>query len=202
MLLQCLWLVMLSSSVVYSCAVGQANVVLTSCLEGCQNAITLTLQLGAGYLFFCGMMEIVQALALPQKMEKAIRPFLQWIMPHVSKTKTKQAVCMNLSANLLGIGNAATPMGIEAMHLMDDEAKHNPAIRHSMMMFLIVNATSIQLLPTTILTLRIAAGSNQPSAVIVPNMLCTALSTTVGIGLALLCRRFINVERIKPAHEC
>ena len=97
---------------------------------------------------------------------------------------------MNLSMNVLGLGNAATPMGLEAMRHLAAEQALQPAIRHDRNMLLILNATSLQLLPTTVLTLRAAAGSADVNAVVLPTVLCTAFSTVVGVLLGLMCRRW------------
>ncbi|MBO5500725.1 MAG: spore maturation protein A, partial [Clostridia bacterium] len=174
MLLQYLWLLMIATSLLWGMLTGQGNLVLPAALEGAQTAITVSLQLLAGYLFFCGMIEIMNKLEIRQKVSLFARPLIQKLMGATMDDQAVQAVCMNLSANLLGLGNAATPYGIEAARLIDGAESRN---RHGLYMLLIINATSIQLLPTTVLTLRIAAGSVQPNAILVPSMVSTAVST-------------------------
>ena len=127
-----------------------------------------------------------------QKLNRLLKPLLRLLMPSVKREETKQAVTMNLSANLLGLGNAATPMGMSAMRLMEQERMETPAVQHAMYMLLILNATSIQLIPTTVLTLRIAAGSAAPNAILLPSLLCTAASTAVGVSLGLICRGWME----------
>lgn len=122
-------------------------------------------------------------------MERPLRPLIKRLMPAITDEQARGAVVMNLSANLLGLGNAATPTGLEAMRLMDAQRERRPAVWHDMNMLLILNATSIQLIPTTVLTLRVAAGSADPNRVLWPNLLCTVASTTVGVLLGLMCRR-------------
>lgn len=157
---------------------------MSAALQGGENAIALTLRLGAGYMFFCGLMEIAKELHVQSGLEKLIRPLMMRLMPDVQKSETREAITMNLSMNLLGVGNAATPAGIEAVRLMDQEGA-----RQDLYLFLILNATSIQLLPTTVLTLRTAAGSADVNAVLLPTFLCTAFSTLVGVTAGLLCRK-------------
>lgn len=96
---------------------------------------------------------------------------------------------MNLSSNMLGIGNAATPMGLEAMRLMRGEEEKNSLIGRDMNMFLIVNATSIQLFPTTLLTLRIAAKSQDAASILLPTLVCTLASTVTAVLCAKACER-------------
>lgn len=190
MALQQMWFVMVAGSILYGCLAGNVGQLLAAALEGTSQAVALTLRLGAGYLFFCGLMGIVRAAGAQRGMEKAMRPLLHILMPEVQQEASREAVAVNLSMNLLGMGNAATPMGLEAMRRMDEEAQKRPGVKHAMRMLLILNATSLQLLPTTVLTLRAAAGSARVNAVVLPTLLCTAVSTVVGASLGMLCRRW------------
>lgn len=194
MFLQWIWFLMMSASILYACLTGGADGLLSAALSGTSNAISLSIRLCAGYLFFCGLIEILQALRLPQKISRMLHPLLSRLMPGLQDRKAYDAVAMNLTANLLGLGNAATPMGMEAVRLMRKEQTHNSKARHAVFMLLIINATSIQLLPTTVLSLRIAAGSAMPNAILFPTMACTALSTVVGVTLGLSCMHWMEVR--------
>ncbi|MBE5778477.1 MAG: spore maturation protein A [Clostridiales bacterium] len=190
MLLQWLFLLMILSSLIYGLLTGRAALLFPAALEGVSSAVALTLRLLSGYLFFMGMMELVKALRLHEKMAKLLRPLLRFLMPGLHDPEIPKAISLNLTANLLGLGNAATPTGIEAVRLMD--AEDTIASRHAIFMLLILNSTSLQLLPTTVLTLRTAAGSASPAAILWPTLVCTGFSTLVGVILALLCRKFIH----------
>lgn len=163
---------------------------LSSALAGTEKSLSLTLQLCAGYLLFCGLMEIARALRAERVVGRMLKPLLGRLMPCVQGDEARGTVALNLSMNLLGLGNAATPMGLEAMRQMEAERALRPGVRHDMYMLLILNATSIQLLPTTVLTLRVAAGSVDANAVLLPTILCTAFSTVAGVGAGLICRRW------------
>lgn len=188
MLFQRIWFGMIACSLIYGCITGHVSALLPAALEGAENAIALTLRLGAGYALFGGLMEVGREAGVQRWIERLLRPLLSLLMPHVQRSETREAVAMNLSMNLLGMGNAATPKGLEAMRLLDDESKCCSRVRQDMYMLLILNATSIQLLPTTVLTLRTAAGSANVNAVLLPTLLCTAASTVVGVTMGLLCR--------------
>lgn len=179
---------MMGISLLYACLTGNAESVLASALKGTGDAISLTVRLGAGYLFFCGMVGIMKAANIPKALNRLIRPLLRLLMPSVQDPVTQETIAMNLSMNTFGLGNAATPSGMEAMRLMERERALRPKVREDMYMLLVLNATSIQLLPTTMLTMRVAAGSAAPNAILLPSLMCTALSTVVGVALALLCR--------------
>lgn len=189
MFLQFIWSGMIIASLLFALLTGQGKAVLPAALEGCTTAITVSLQLLSGYLFFCGMIYIVNNLKIQRKLSELARPLMQRLMGKATDAQAMEAVCMNLSANLLGLGNAATPYGMEAARQLEAAGS-----RHGLYMLLIINATSIQLLPTTVLTLRIAAGSVQPNAIVLPSLLSTAVSTLTGVLLGLCCRRFSEVR--------
>lgn len=93
---------------------------------------------------------------------------------------------MNLSANMLGLGNAATPMGVKAMGLLSLENGNLETASRAMCMFLVLNASSVQLFPGTVMTLRMVMGSSNPGAVILPTLIATAASAASGILCCLL----------------
>ncbi|MEG1014358.1 MAG: spore maturation protein A [Clostridia bacterium] len=188
MFLQWIWFLMAAVSLIYGCVTGRGGIMLEAAMKGSSEAISLIVNLGAGYLLFCGFIEMAKGAGVPAYLNRLLQPVLRLLMPSVRREETKQAITMNLSANVLGLGNAATPMGMNAMKMMEAERLQNPAVGHAMYMLLIVNATSIQLIPTMVLTLRMAAGSAQPNAILLPSLLCTAVSTCVGVALGLVCR--------------
>ena len=183
-----IWFVMISAAVLYGSVNGSAHRLLEGALAGCTKALALSMELCGGYMFFCGLMEIARALRAERGVMRLLRPLLGKLMPNTKTPDSGGAVALNLAMNVLGMGNAATPAGLEAMRQMEMERKLRPAIRHDMEMFLILNATSLQLLPATVLTLRTAAGSADANAVLMPTILCTAFSTVTGVSCGFICR--------------
>ena len=188
MFLQFFWIIMVSSSLLWGMISGQGDRILPAMLEGTTNSIAITLQLLSGYILFCGLIAIVKETKLQNGLARFFQPAIVRLMNHEKNKEAIQAVCMNLTANLLGLGNAATPYGMEAARMLDASGK-KAGNRHALYMLLIINATSIQLLPTTVLTLRIGAGSADPNAILLPSLLSTAVSTGVGVLLGCLCRK-------------
>jgi len=184
-----IWCTIILFSIVYGTITGTEYGMVEAALEGCTKALSFTLQLCAGYMFFCGLMEITRAIGAERTIQHLLQPFLRRLMPHLKTEKTRGAVALNLATNMLGLGNAATPLGMEAMRQMDAERKLHPEVRHDMYMLLILNATSLQLLPTTVLTMRIAAGSANANAILLPTLLCTAVSTIIGAAFGIFFRR-------------
>ena len=168
---------------------GHGESMLPAAMEGASKALSLSLRLAAGYMLFCGLMNIAKALAWPARLSSAIRPLLRWLFPGVHKRETLDAITLNFSANLLGLGNAATPAGLEAMRHLESEGGEDASVSHATMLFLVVNATSLQLFPSTVLALRAANGSVAPSAILLPTLWCTAVSTLSGVLAAKLCAR-------------
>lgn len=189
MFLEYLWFGMIAASLLWGMLTGQGKEILPAVLEGTGSAVTVTLHLLSGYLFFCGMIAIVNNLKIQKIICYVTKPVLNRLLGHVDREKATEAVCMNLSANLLGLGNAATPYGIEAARQLEQTSD-----RHGLYMLLILNATSLQLLPTTVLTLRVAAGSVDPNAILLPSILSTLMSTATGVLLGLFCRKLSEVK--------
>ena len=181
MFLQWMWFSMCFAALVYASFSGEKSM-MEAALAGCADAVDVTIRLSAGYLFFCGMMEIAKETGIAKLLERLMKPVLRRLMPHMGQAA--EAVAVNLSMNMLGMGNAATPMGVEAMRQLEEESRHEPRVRKDMVMLLVLNATSLQLFPTTVISLRTAAGSSRPEDVLLPTMLCTFVTTLVGATLA------------------
>ena len=189
MFLEYLWFGMIAASLLWGMLTGQGTEILPAVLEGTGSAVTVTLHLLSGYLLFCGRIAIVNNLKIQKTICSVTAPLLKRLMGRAHNKDVTEAVCMNLSANLLGLGNAATPYGIEAARQLEQAGD-----RQGLYMLLILNATSLQLLPTTVLTLRVAAGSADPNAILLPSLLSTLVSTVTGVLLGLLCRKRWEVK--------
>lgn len=146
-------------------------------------ALELCIELCAVYAVWLGLLEIVDASGLGQKLARLLRPIIKKLF-RVDNQEIQKMIALNMSANMLGLGNAATPMGIKAMQALDDgSGKAN----FSMIILIVINATSIQLLPSTVISLRSNAGSTNAADIILPTLLSTIVTVTVGITLVLIC---------------
>lgn len=162
------------------------SIMLGEMISTATSVITLCFELLAVYTIWLGILELVEKSGLSEKIAKLLRPLIRKIIK-VKDPETEKIIALNLSANMLGLGNAATPAGIKAMEMLDDKSGVASA---SMIMLVIINVTSIQLLPTTIIGLREAAGSSSASDIILPTIIATLITTLSGILLALLCEKF------------
>lgn len=150
-------------------------------LGGAQKAATLSLSLLAVYAVWLGFLQLLEECRLTEKLSKFLQPLVKFLF----QTQDKQMVndlSMNLTANMLGVSGAATPYGIRAATgLMQAPDPH-----FSQSMLLVVNSTSLQLLPTTALSLLLSHGAQNAYSVVLPSLLATAFSTALGVALTFL----------------
>lgn len=156
---------------------GEGERVVSAVLSGAEDGITTALSLAGGFAFFCGMMEILARAGGMEWMKRRAAPCLRILLGKSLPDEALSPVAMNLAANLLGLGNAATPMGIEAARRM----AQGDTASNALCMFLVINASSVQLMPTTVIALRAAAGSASPGSITGPTLLATLFSTMIGI---------------------
>lgn len=182
---------MLSSILVL--LITNPSAVLSEMLGASADALELCIELCAVYAVWLGIMELVDASGLSEKLAKLLRPLIKKIFK-VHDAETQKIIALNVSANMLGLGNASTPMGIKAMQKLDDgSGKANFA----MIMLVVLNATSIQLLPTTVIGLRASAGSENPSDIIIPTLIATFCTTVLGIFLVHFIDKILRKRRAK-----
>lgn len=157
-------------------------------LSGSEKAIALSLKLWSIYAIWLGLLKIVEETELDKKIAKLLSPIINFL---IGKTddKTKNYIAINLTSNLLGMGNASTPSGIEGMAGLDKGSKY---ITTAMAMFFILNVTNIQLIPTTVISLRAMHGSSNANDIILPTIIASIASTVTGIILIKLCKKLFR----------
>ncbi len=172
------WYVMMFLSILVL-LITNPSAVLSEMIDASADALSLCIELCAIYAVWLGLLEMVEASGLGEKLAKLLRPLIKKIFK-VDNAETQKIIALNVSANMLGLGNAATPMGIKAMQSLDDKSGR---ANFAMIMLVVINATSIQLLPTTVIGLRASAGSENPSDIILPTLIVTFCTTLLGIIL-------------------
>ena len=169
--------VMLMAGCALSMFLGQGGEMSRQLLTSAQQAVETVLGMCGSFAFFCGIMAIVREAGVMKRLAQWMHRPLQKLFGSTLQEEAMESVSMNLAANMLGMGNAATPMGIRAVQQM---AKGDTAT-NAVCLFLVINVSSVQLLPTTMLSLRAAAGSVMPSKVLWPSLIATAASTLAGV---------------------
>lgn len=175
-----IWFGIIAFSFVCSILTGNTAELSKSVLDAAVNAVNIALRLLATMCLWNGLMEIAVKSGLTTFTDRLIFPVVKLIFPGYSKTQAASAICSNITANLLGLGNAATPAGIEAMRRMKKLSGGNAA-DSEMIRFVILNSAAITLIPTSVSALRAAAGSSSPFSVLIP-VWCTGI-TALCFGL-------------------
>lgn len=157
----------------------------TVMLDGAGNAVELALSLFAVYAVWLSVLEIMDKTGISKAVNRLFSPLWRRIFRGEDE-KSLEYISLNFSANLLGMGSAATPMGIKAMESM---SRGREKASDNMILFLVFNATSIQLIPATVIGMRAASGSAEAADIILPSLLATLISTLTGVLLAKLCAK-------------
>ena len=180
-----IWGGMVILSLLFGAATGRIDAVSEAALSGAQNAVELSLSMAGVLCLWSGIMEIMRVCGLTDGLARAFRPLMRRLLPEASRdSETLAAVSANVSANLLGLGNAATPLGIQAARRM---ARGCGGVASDELCRLVVLSTaSIQLLPTTIASVRAAAGCKTPFDILPAVWLSSVLSVTAGLTAAWL----------------
>lgn len=177
---------LLLCGVVYAAATGQADAAQRALLSGGEEAVGLCLSLAGAYAFFGGVMGLMRESGLASGLARLLhRPMRRLLRFAPGEEAALADICMNLAADMLGMGNASTPAGLRAMRAMADAQPRPGHASGAMLLFLVLNTTSVQLIPTTMIGLRAQAGAAQPADIVLPTLLSSAVACACGV---LLCR--------------
>lgn len=180
-------------SVLCSVFTGNITALSNAVIDGAAASIDLTLALAGNMCLWCGIMEILRAAGAIEKLSTLLSPILKHIFPHAWKTGyAKEEITAALSANILGIGNAATPFAIEAMKKMQVNNPNKDYATDDMVTLAILGTSSVNLLPTTLVALRRSAGSLSPFRIILPIWICSGLCAVFAVILSRACAKIIN----------
>lgn len=191
-MLNYIWAVMIMMGVFYASLTGRMEQVTNAALESAGEAISLCLTMAGVVALWMGLMEIAKEAGLIQKMTKGISPFLDFMFPKIPKKHpAREYIATNIIANILGLGWACTPAGLKAMEelarLDDERTNRKPQERAErvaspeMCDFLILNISSLQLIPVNMIAYRSQYGSVNPAVIIAPAIVATAVSTLTAI---------------------
>lgn len=177
-----IWPAFLIISFIYAILNGNIEEFNNSIFTSCAQTVDLILKLFGTMCLWNGLMKIVQETSLMKKLTKIISPLMKILFPKMKKEdKEYKEITINIIANLLGIGNAATPLGLKAMQTMQEKNPQKDRITDSMAMFIVLNTASIQLIPSTVIAVRASLGSVNPSQIIVPVWIETIAADVAGI---------------------
>lgn len=180
-----IWIVLIGLGLIFSFINGSPETVTNVLFFDLQKSVELIISLLPVMAFWTGLMAIVEKTGILSKLAIFIRPLVRFLFKEVQdNSKAVNAIIMTIAANMLGIGNSATAFGIKAMHEMQLTNRDKLTANNAMCMFLIINVSSIQLIPLNIIKLRADSGAVMPSDIMIPTMLATTFSTAVAIIIA------------------
>lgn len=190
-MLNYLWGFMIVIGIVVGLITGNTAQVSNTFLQSAKEAVNLCITMLGVMSFWCGLMEVAREAGIIEGLTKAMRPLLKLLFPRIpAEHPSLEYIATNMIANFLGLGWAATPAGLSAMRelkaLEEERRKEGLAVKegsasNEMCTFLIINISSLQLIPVNIIAYRSQYGSINPTAIIVPAMLATFISTLAAV---------------------
>ena len=189
-----IWMVILLAGIT-ALLVTDPGLAVNAMINGSHDAVNLSMRLVALYAFWLGFLSVLEKTGVAAKLAKILKPIVKFLFPK-SKEETAAFITMNMSANILGLGNAATPTAIKAINSMDD-GKEKASL--NMIMLVVISATSLQLIPSTVIGLRASHGSTNPADFLGACAAATAVSTAAGIALVKLYGLIRNRREKKKA---
>lgn len=184
-MLNYLWAGMICIGVLYGTLQGNVAELTNAALDASKEAVTLCITMVGVMSFWMGMMRIAEQSGLTGELARKIRPFVQFMFPNIPEGhKANEYITTNVIANILGLGWAATPAGLKAMEELGKLNQYRQRASNEMCSFLILNISSLQLIPMNLIAYRSQYGSVNPTAVIGPAILATTVSTAVGVVFA------------------
>ena len=181
-MLNYVWGGMIIVSFVVALFTGNIESVTNAAMKGAGTAIETCVGLLGVMCLWTGIAKIAEDAGLCKIFAKLLRPITRIIFPKLKEgSAALEAIVMNMVANLLGLGNAATPLGIKAMKELDRLNGHRSEASDEMCMFVVINTASLQLIPATVIALRQTFGSSNPSEIVVPVWICSVCAIVVGV---------------------
>lgn len=181
-MLNILWPIFMIISIIYAIFSGNLNNINKAIFESTENAVNLTLTLIGTTCLWCGIMEIASKTNIINCMSKLLSKVVRKLFYDLKvESKAYENIIMNIIANILGLGNAATPLGLKAMRELQKENKDKETLSDNMMILIVLNTASLQIIPTTIIAIRSSLGSDNPTKIILPVLISTICAVVVGI---------------------
>ena len=186
-----IWFVMIFLGILVGLLTGNGEGISKAVINSADSTVSLIIGLVGLMCFWCGVMKVAEKSGFTNKLAKLLRPILKLIFKEAAKDeKALGAIVMNITANMMGLGNAATPFGIKAMQEMDRLNKNKGVASNDMSTFLVLNSACIQLVPSTVISIRAAYNSNNPGMIILPAVIASTFAAVTGVLLCKILQRY------------
>ncbi|MCY6960528.1 nucleoside recognition domain-containing protein [Clostridium brassicae] len=186
-----IWFFLMISGIVFGLVTGKGGIISKSIITSTESSVKLIIGLIGMMCLWSGIMKIAQKSGITEKLAKLLRPILNLIFKDVSRNKNAMgSILLNLTSNMLGLSNAATPFGIKAMEELQKTNPNKDTATDDMALFLVINAACIQIIPTSVISMRAACGSKNPGVIILPAIIATGIAAVMGIIYCKILEKF------------
>ena len=188
-----LWSIMIAGGIIFSFFNGTSVNLTDAVIASGKESVEIALTMCGIVPLWCGMLKIAEHSGMTAGLSKLMSPVINKLFPEIPKShKSLEYITSNITANMLGLGWAATPSGIDAMKSLGELNKNKKTASKSMCMFMVINMSSVQLITINIIAYRTSYASSCPSAVILPGIIATSISTAAGILAVKLAERSVK----------
>lgn len=192
-MLNLVWPIFIIISFSYAIFTGNLANLNTSIFESVESAVNLTITMLGTMCLWSGIINVAVNTNIMKLINKLLKPIIRFLFPEIKENrKAQDEISMNMIANILGLGNAATPLGLKAMETLQKENNNKIELSNSMIMLIVLNTASIQLIPTTIIAIRTSLGSENPTSIIFPVWVATICAGITGITVTKLLIKHAN----------
>lgn len=186
-----IWFFMIFLGVIVGIITGKGDLISQGIVNTAGDTVQLVIGIMGLMCMWCGVMKIAEKSGLMDKIARGLRPILKVLFKGAANdSKALGAIVMNLTANMMGLSNAATPFGIKAMEEMDRLNRGRDEASNDMVLFLVLNAACIQFIPSTVISIRAAEGSQNPGIIIIPAIIATSCAAIVGVIVCKVLQRY------------
>lgn len=186
-----IWFFMLLLGIAVGIFTGNGELISKAIVDSTASTTDLLLGLLGIMCFWCGTMKVAEKSGLTNILASLLKPILKVLFKDAARDeKTLGSIVMNLTANMLGLSNAATPFGIKAMEGMDKLNPKKGIASNDMALFLVINAACVQFVPSTVISVRAAAGSSNPGSIIIPSLIATGCAAIVGVTCTKILEKY------------
>lgn len=191
-----IWLILLISGILTAAVKGRIELVTEAAMIGAKNGVTISFEIIGVMALWLGILKIAEKGGLIELLARAVQPITRLIFPSIPREHPAMgAIIMNISANVLGLGNAATPFGLKAMQELQKLNNNSDEASDAMCTFLALNTSCITILPATVIAIRVAADSASPTDIVGTTIFATTLGTIVALILDKVLRNFSKSKK-------
>ena len=190
-MLNIIWPFFIIISIIYAILTGKVVEVNNSVFESANETVKLTITFFGTICLWNGIIHIASKTTMIEKLTNKLSPIIKFLFPDLKKEKEVQKeISMNIVANMLGLGNAATPLGLKAMKSMQKLNDNKERLSNAMAMFIVLNTASLQIIPTTVIAIRNSLGSQNASEIIIPVWISTVIAAVTVVIVTKLFIKF------------